>query len=958
MGARRTEEDARTVDGDVSGPLASATRKGSTSFHVGQALSSSRFRVVRPLGGGGMGLVYEARDEETGSTVALKTIRTFDADALYRFKREFRALADIEHPNLIRFGELHREGDAWFFTMELVHGRDLLEYVCGEHAARGDGSTTSMATVRNGPLSRDRPVGARAVARLKRPRGFDEGRRRESFRQLAAAVHALHGAGCIHRDLKPSNVLVEEGGRVVLLDFGLSDDLRAKDAEHDDICGTPAYMAPEQFGGTQVGPRADWYALGAMLFRALAGELPFVGTTTEIATAKILEMPRAPSEIAEGIPADLDRLCRDLLHPDPDRRPSGEEVLRRLGADGDAETAGDGDAAEVRAAPFVGRAAELETLRAGLDEARAGATISLLVHGEPGMGKTALVRRFLDAEAEADPSLLVLTGRCYEQESLPFKAFDTIVDALSRRLAALDAAEARALLRGGVRFLAAVFPVLRRVPVVEELAPASHVFVDPKELRAQAFQELESLLGALGERSTVVLFIDDLQWADRDSFALLEELRTGETRRCLVVATMRSAPGVAPELASDGPGGDLLRTFRKVPLRGLSKEDAARLVSLLAPAGPAHALGGRVLGAVVAEAAGHPLFLGELARVAEHLEGDSISGVRLEDVLWRRICALDDAARRLLEFSALAGVPVKSHVLARAAGIDPNDAFVALGRLRAGQLVRFARRGAARVVEPYHDRVREAVMGHLRARPAATDDERLEALHLRLGRELLTATPEAELDASIFIVVRHLAAGAARIEDAAERRRLAELHLRAGRVAKGATAYEAALDYFVAGARLLARDAWTTDYALARDLFRGQVEAEYLTGRRDEALAHFEELLAKLGTDAERADLFVMKIDLDTAQRRFQEAIATAYRGLDLTGVRLPRKATPVAVLTEYLVTRLRQGQRTPEGFLALPAMTDETKRSAIKLLIALAPPPRTSSTRRSSPSPSCASPT
>jgi len=114
-------------------------------------------------------------------------------------------------------------------------------------------------------------------------------------------------------------------------------------------------------------------------------------------------------------------------------------------------------------APFVGRLRELDDLVLALADAKARRPVAVLVHGEPGMGKTALVRRFLDDAAEADPSLLVLSGRCYEQESLPFKAFDAIIDARSRRLSELDESEARLLLRGGVRFLATMFPVLRRV---------------------------------------------------------------------------------------------------------------------------------------------------------------------------------------------------------------------------------------------------------------------------------------------------------------------------------------------------------------------------------------------------------------------------------------------------------------------------------------------------------------
>src|SRR5262245_9015825 len=170
----------------MSTPQRSATP--ATAFQ-----GTPRFEVRRVLGEGGMGIVYEAFDRDRQMPVALKTLRWVDAQSIFNLKTEFRARADVEHRNLVRLGELHREEGHWFFTMELVPGGDCLEWV-----------RIHDANERN----EDAPL-------------YDERRLRAALRQLATGLDALHHAGMIHRDLKPSNVMVTPDGRVVLLDFGL-----------------------------------------------------------------------------------------------------------------------------------------------------------------------------------------------------------------------------------------------------------------------------------------------------------------------------------------------------------------------------------------------------------------------------------------------------------------------------------------------------------------------------------------------------------------------------------------------------------------------------------------------------------------------------------------------------------------------------------------------------------------
>ncbi|HEY5924782.1 MAG TPA: protein kinase, partial [Kofleriaceae bacterium] len=352
-------------------------------------IGSRRFEVRRRLGRGGMGDVYEAFDRETGWTVALKTLRDLDGESLYRFKKEFRALADLAHVNLVRYGELHCENEQWFFTMELVDGVDFHRYVRTDAASFAQLPNSVWTTETLLAKPRSQPSCGSDNATVDVSPAFDEARLRASLAQLALAIDSVHAAGRVHRDIKPSNVLVCADGRVVLLDFGLVDDAEGVQAKGR-LSGTPRYMAPEQVRGESVGPETDWYAFGVLLFRALTGIEPFLGTNDDVLANKCrLAAPRVRS-IVTGAPADLELLCQDLLERERWQRPSGGEILRRLGVADRRVVDGRLDAEDTW--PFVGRSAELAELERGFAESVAGATVPVLVSGEPGIGKSELVR--------------------------------------------------------------------------------------------------------------------------------------------------------------------------------------------------------------------------------------------------------------------------------------------------------------------------------------------------------------------------------------------------------------------------------------------------------------------------------------------------------------------------------------------------------------------------------------
>jgi serine/threonine protein kinase len=711
---------------------------------------TKRFAIQRMLGAGGMGVVYEALDREKQAQVALKTLRATNPEAILRLKREFRALQDIQHRNLVSLGELIEADGTWFFTMELVHGSTLLEYLrpgtvhldVSSSSARHDTAPTDL-------MLHD------AVARRRRPAppsspSFDEERLRDAMAQLTRGLMALHSAGKIHRDVKPSNVLVEPGGRVVLLDFGLVTDNDSGGSGLTDahVVGTAAYMAPEQSLGKPVGPEADWYAVGVVLFEAMVGELPFDGPNLQVLMAKQQRVAVRASVLVPGVPRDLDELCAQLLEVDPASRPSGQAVLRALGANMTPSVMGLKPLARASSntttqPPFVGRQQELGYLQTALDDVRSGRQVTVFVHGESGIGKSSLLRHF--SEISAGDRAVVLTGRCHEREAVPYKAMDGVIDALARYMQRLPKHEAAALLPRRASVLLQAFPVLKRVDVLAD--SPRHEVVDPQELRVRVFVALRELFGRLADRKPLICVIDDLQWADADGLALLSELiRPPDAPPFLLLASWREmgeeVSGV--RMRFEGLPGDA----RYVKLRRLGKDEACELAaSLLRRAVDAGTVSQSTAANIAREAVGHPLFIDELVRDRVMSRPDperSQTGgatIRLEEVLWKRIQRLDLDASRVLEVVAVAGAPIDQESAARAAGMD----LAAFGRhvavLRVINLVRTTGTRGNDMVEPYHDRVRTSVLAHL---PPAVLRER----HRDLARAL-DASGRADPDALV-----------------------------------------------------------------------------------------------------------------------------------------------------------------------------------------------------------------
>ena len=802
---------------------------------------AERFELRRRIGSGGMGEVYEAFDRDAAEMVALKTLARADGDTITRFKREFRALQSTSHPNLVNLRELVRDGDQWFLTMELVRGRHFLEHV------RGDANEL-----------------------------------RAALRQLVQGLRVLHQGGLIHRDIKPSNVMVSSEGRVVLLDFGLITALDPTRQSTDGrAIGTVEYMAPEQAVGRRVTEAADWYAVGVMLYEALTGDVPHTGHALEILIAKQQNEPRAVDELAPDAPADLLALCKALLEIDPADRPSGAEIARRLGIE-------DADARHVTPISrgsgrgvFIGRERELAELASSFERARSRPIVHLIV-GESGIGKSELVTRFTRMLSEDDPSSLILTGRCYERETVPYKALDGVADGIAQHLAQLPGEALEPLLPDAPGLLVKLFPVFLRIEAIASAPAPRDEAVEPQEQRRRMFRTLRQLLAAIAKDKRVVIVIDDLQWADADSFLLARELLRGaRAPNVLVLATARNV-----EDADTMPVERIVQqladvTVLRTELGPLTDDESRILAERLAPA-----LAGKVdVARVAREAGGHPMFLAEILRHLDSL-GDGTPTATLDAALTSRVALLRADARSLLELVCIAGAPISLEVASSACRLDGTALARAIASLRVASLAREVQRGRGLglALEPYHDRVRESVAGRI-------PEPRLRELHARLAVALEAISEQGNPQ----LLLRHF--------------RLAQLPERAARYAEEAALRSLAAHAFDQAARLwrVALDLKPRDPSDRRRLLLRLGEALVAAGRGAEAAEVYLE--AADGADRPtRLDCHRHVAEQLLISGRIERGVESLHALLAEIGITAP--ATPrgalISLLRHRLLLRLR----------------------------------------------------
>ncbi|MCA9068545.1 MAG: protein kinase, partial [Planctomycetaceae bacterium] len=730
-----------------------------TNTRVPVAKHLGEYRLLRELGRGGMGCVYEAVHLQHQHRVALKTLPSVDGPSLHRFKQEFRLAAELNHPNLIGLHTLQADGGQWFLTMDLVEGTDFQSYV--------------------------------------RPNDqLDLNRLRKGFAQLASATQALHSQGIVHRDIKPGNVMVSAEGRVLLLDFGLAIDVNPSAEGQIEIGGTPAYMAPEQVDADSTTAASDWYAVGVMLYQALTGELPFTGSVPQILAAKQSESPPA---IQADVPSDLADLCLGLLAGDPVQRPGESAILEVLSSsDSPVSTA---PTLFTPTEHLIGREQNQQELERAFESFQNQTEPrTIFIGGRSGEGKTVLAEQFLQRFRNRSDCVL-LSGRCYDRETVPFKALDRLIDALGTRLGMMSFGEVQNFITPDTKILAELFPVLNRVEAIARLPRVNLDELEADRVRNLAVGALKHLLIQLSQQNTLVLFIDDLQWGDADSAELLwKVLQPPYAPRLMLVGTFRSDEKQASrflqtwETARENMGDRLKQT--DCELKPFSLEQSIELVIEIV--GENNETVQKRAKEIAEETSGNPFLIAELASCFDPQAGTS-QPMHIEEVVARKLTQLPPEARRLLDVVTVSGQALSFGEASHTAG-HATVPLSTITRMRTERLLRVVGDVDNPFLDTYHDRIRETVLRDM-------EPTTRKSLHIQLAEEIESQVAALSQSGAVTETANP------RIYDLAFHfyegtdPRAFDYQLRAGETALGSYATEAAMDHLGKAKELLPENA-------------------------------------------------------------------------------------------------------------------------------------------------------
>jgi predicted ATPase/signal transduction histidine kinase/tRNA A-37 threonylcarbamoyl transferase component Bud32 len=877
--------------------------------------------------------IYRATRVDDGVPVILKVLTTHHDTAVHRARlhRELAITRQIESPAVVRaYGTTSHEGRLGL-VLEDFGGTSLARQL-PMIAGLGDMLDIAIAIVRS--------------------------------------LRVVHHARIVHRDVKPSNVIFSAAtGELKITDFGLAVD-RGDIATGPGIEGTFAYMAPEQSGRTRriIDGRADLYSLGVVLYELFTGGRPFdAQEPLEWIHRHAAETPRPPSAVNPAIPEALSLIIVKLLAKGPEERYQTAE-----GVAYDLERCRESARIGKRLAPFklaerdvpdefalpervYGREPEIAALRASFERvAQSSATQVMVISGAPGVGKTALVGE-LEASVAARQGYSASGKFDQYRGHLPYSAVVQAGNELVQQLLAASAAQLGAFrdalqsaLDGSCGTLIALFPELERVlgpqPAVVDLPP--HAAQNRLQHAMRAF------LRAFA--APVVVFLDDLQWADEATVDLVEALlaHAAHTPLLLVLAHREQELGHTHRLSSvleDARGAGV--PVETLALAALDADGVRALVGdTLRARGPSI---DALAALAMAKTRGNPFFVREFLRTL-HLDGllriDAERGVWLfdpaevgarqitdnvVDLLIRRLEQLPLSAREALALAAFIGTELDIDDLAL---LSREDAAVVTEGIHAavesGLLAMAARPDGKRVVRFGHDRIQQAAF-------ALTPEPERAAVHLAVGRLLWSRLGEDPPVGPLLEVANHLDAAMTQVVDTDERARLLGLFLLAGRKATNANAYRQASTYLTRATELLTAGGWDDLYAMTFDVHIALAECDYLGGRLDRAQAGFVELLRRARTDLDRARVHYLQIRLLQVAGDLAQATELALQSFALLGLHPPGSVAEAAqaVDEEHRVARELLGDRPIASHVDDPPMTDPRMRLLVDLLEASGPP-------------------
>jgi predicted ATPase/class 3 adenylate cyclase/GAF domain-containing protein/tRNA A-37 threonylcarbamoyl transferase component Bud32 len=914
--------------------------------------SISEYDILEQIYSGSKAVICRAADSRTGQRVILKRLKAeYPApENLAKYKREYEIAKGIDGPGIVRPLALVPDNNSVVIVMEDIGGVSLHHYAAGS------------------PL--------------------DLGRFLDIGVQLADALGNLHQQKVIHKDLKPHNVIVNpETLETKIIDFGIASLLPGEQQEMlapEQLEGTLAYMSPEQTGrmNRAIDYRTDFYSLGVTFYQLLTGELPF-GTSdpVELIHCHIARQPQPPAERNLAVPRALSEIVMRLLAKDAQDRYQSAYGLRRdleqsrllLQDEGQIRdfAIGQEDKSEIFLIParLYGRERDLETLRSVFERVCQGWSEGVLVSGFSGIGKSALVHE-LHKEVIRERGFFI-TGKFDQfKRHLPYNALIQALRQLMNRLLT-ESEERLALWRDKIlqaigpigEVLTDVIPelelIIGRQPAVSKLPPP--------ETQNRFQLAMQNLLGVFArEEHPLVMFFDDLQWADPASLYLIEFFLSDlSSSYLLFLGAYRDNEVTAADrvMRMTEELRQKKRSLHQICLTPLEPLHVRQLLADTLQCAPGEVT--PLAEEVLQKTGGNPFFVKQFLQglygrklvVFDHERGEwrwDLGAIREEDItdnvvefMTGKIKTLPPFTQEVLQFAACIGSTFDFQTLAMAVNQTVQETAADLwSALEEGLLVPVGTSykllfaggdDQSALPEDFnvrftflHDRVQQVAYALL---PEAAR----KAVHWQIGQLMLGRIRNEEIEDGLFDMVNHLNEGRELIITEADREQLMILNLAAGIRAKASTAYEPALKYLRQGVELLDANAWEDQYRHAYSLYLERSEVEYLCGHFEVAEDCFELVMQKARTILEKAYVYNIKTVLYIAQGRYEEVIRLGLECINMLGIRMSSRRDKWRTFVEVLKARWNLRGRTIDELFNLPFVQNPYRNEAMKVMFNIA---------------------
>ena len=800
--------------------------------------------------------------------------------------------------------------------------------------------------------------------------------------QLADALGHLHQKGIIHKDVNPTNIIVNpQTMQVKLIDFGIASLLPKESVVRSNLLeGTLAYISPEQTGrmNRSIDYRTDLYSLGVTLYEMLTTELPFrVKDPVELVHSHIARRPIPPVAVDTMIPRVISDIIMKLLAKTAEERYQSafglkadlEKCLRQWQQWGYIESFAPGQADFSDhfqiAEKLYGREKDIKNFLSVFESVMRGRREVMLVTGDPGIGKSSLVH-------EVQKKLVLergyfVTGKFDQyQRNIPYSSLIQSFQDLVRQLLTEGEAQLQywrerlhEALGSNGRVIAEVIPeielILGEQPPVTQLSPA-----EAQNRFRLAFQNFTAALPA--REHPLIMFLDDLQWADQASLDLLQYLITSSaTPYFLNIGAYRDneVDAAHPLMLAIETIEKAGVTLRRLSVQPLKLNDITELIadSLHCSEDAANPLADLVLG----KTGGNPFFVNQFLRslyeenllvpdVSQRTWHWDLEQIQRRDItdnvvvlMTNKLKKLRDETQQVLKLAACIGNPFDLQTLTTVREKTPAETSAELSEaLSEGLILRVSAdlqlidfdgqelTDAASVEYRFaHDRIQQAAYSLI-----PIEDKQV--VHRRVGELLLRNTPAEKRDQRIFDIVNHLNFGAVATAEEAARIEAAELNLRAGRRAKSSAAYQPAFKYLAAGLECLRADDWEKHYEPALALHVEAAEAAYLSGDFEEMERLADVVLQRAKTIEDRVRIYEVKLHGYIAQARYEDVINLALRVLKLLGEPFPARPKLVHIVFEIVKARLTLSGKRLETVTRLPSMTDPLKLAAMRVMFLL----------------------